>query len=122
VVTVDEVREIALTLPGAYEQASHDARPSWRTKPRMFATLRADPHALVVWVSSLEEKDALLASDPATFTTTPHYDGHPIVLVDLAVVGRDEAAELITESWRLRAPRQLVAAWDADHPEAGDAG
>lgn len=113
-VTIDDVREIALALPGAYEQPSYGDRPSWRTKPRMFTWVREDPEALVVWVASVGEKEALLASDPATFSTTSHYDGAPIVLVDLEVVGRDEAAELITESWRLRAPRRLVATWDAD--------
>jgi hypothetical protein len=109
----DEVRRIALALPGAYEQASHDGRPSWRTKPRMFAWLRDDPEALVVWTESVEEKVALIASEPDKFFTTPHYEGDAIVLVRLEAVDPDEAAELITESWRLRAPRSLVRAWDA---------
>lgn len=116
-VTIDEVRAVALALPGAYEQPSHGDRPSWRTKLRMFAWVREDPEALVVWVASVEEKDALLTSDPATFATTSHYDGVPIVLVDLDAVDPDEAAELVTESWRLRAPRRLVTAWERDHPE-----
>lgn len=111
--TVDEVRAIALALPGAYEQPSYGDRPSWRTKPRVFTWLRDDPEALVVWVSAVEEKEALMAAEPRTFFTTPHYDGLPIVLVDLAVVGRSELEELITESWRLRAPRHAVAAFDA---------
>lgn len=109
---IEQVRRIALELPEAYEQASYDDRPSWRTKPRMFAIVGEDPGKLVVWVSSLEEKDALLDADPAVFSTTPHYEGHAIVLVDLAAVEEDEAAELITESWRLRAPKRAVAAWD----------
>jgi hypothetical protein len=113
VATVDEVRAIALRLPDAYEQPSYGDRPSWRTKPRVFAWLREDPEALVVWVSSVEEKDAMVAAEPHLFTT-PHYDGLPIVLVDLDTVAHDELEELITESWRLRAPRRAVAALDAD--------
>lgn len=112
----DDIREAALGLPGAFEQASHGGRPSWRTKPRMFAWLRDDPEALVVWVESEEEKRALLESDPATFFTTPHYDGHPMVLVRLDAVDAEEAAELVTESWRLRAPRSLVKEWDSARP------
>ena len=46
---------------------------------------------MVVWVGSEEENLALIASEPAKFSTTPHYDGHPIV-----------ARELITDSWELR--------------------
>jgi hypothetical protein len=118
-ITIDDVRAIALSLPGAVERASYGGRPSWRTPQRMFAWVREQPEALVVWVESLEEKEALLAADPATFSTTSHYDGQPIVLVDLDRVDRDEAGELITDSWRHRAPRRLVAAWDArDTPGA----
>ena len=111
----DDVRRIALGLPGSYEQASFGGRPSWRTKPRMFAWIRDDPEALVVWVESPEAKDALISGDPRKFFTTPHYDGHPIVLVRLDAVDDDEAAELITESWLLRAPATLVRTWVAAH-------
>lgn len=109
---IEQVRRIALALPEAYERASYDDRPSWRTQPRMFAIVGEDPGKLAVWVASLDEKDALLASDPEIFSTIPHHDGHPMVLVDLATVGEDEATELITESWRLRAPKRAVAAFD----------
>ncbi|MCV7247329.1 MmcQ/YjbR family DNA-binding protein [Mycobacterium koreense] len=107
--TEDDVRRLALGLPGAYEQASYGGSPSWRTTPRMFAWIRDDEGALVVWVGSVEEKDMLLAADPGKFFTTAHYDGHPVVLVRLPAVGVDELYELIEESWFLRAPRSLTA-------------
>lgn len=81
----------------------------------MFTWIRDDPEALVVWVESVEEKDALIASEPDKFFTTAHYDDHPIVLVQLDAVDMEEANELITESWRLRAPRTLVREWDTTH-------
>ena len=111
-VDIEDVRRLALRLPEAYEQASYDDRPSWRTRPRMFAIVGDDPRKLTVWVASLEEKEALLGSDPSVFSTIAHHDGHPIVLVDLDTIDPDEAAELITDSWRLRAPKRAVAAWD----------
>lgn len=111
-ITHDEVRTFALSLPGSFEQDSYGGRPSWRTKARMFAWIREDPEALVVWVDSVAEKEALLEADPSVFSTTPHYDGHPIVLVDLAAVDADEARELIEESFRLRAPKHLVRELD----------
>jgi hypothetical protein len=114
-ISQDDVRRIALGLPGSYEQESYGGRPSWRTKARMFTWIRDDPEALVVWIESVDEKDALVVSEPDKFFTTPHYDGTPIVLVRLGAVDVDEAAELITESWRLRAPRSLVRDWDAAH-------
>lgn len=111
-ITIDEIRAIAATLPAAAERASYGGRPSWRTPRRVFAWVRDDPEALVVWVESVDERDALIAADPGTFFTTSHYDGQAIVLVDLDAVGRDEAAELITESFRLRAERALVSELD----------
>ena len=114
-ITHDDVRAIALGLPGTMERPSYGGRPSWRTKDRMFTWIRDDPEALVVWVETEDDKEVLLASDADVFFTTPHYDGQPIVLVRLDVVDVEEARELITESWRLRAPRSAVRAWDAEH-------
>lgn len=114
-VTEEDVRRIALGLPGAYEQKSYGGRPSWRTAPRMFTWIRDAPDALVVWVDSLEDKEALIASDPGKFFTTSHYHGQPILLVRLETVDRDEVTELITDSWVRRAPRSMTKAWTAEH-------
>jgi len=112
VATADDLRRIALELPEAYERASHDNQSSFRTKPRMFAALRDDGDVAVLWVADEGEKHALVTSEADKFFTTPHYDGHPIVLVRLAAVDVDELAELVTESWRLRASTAAVRAWD----------
>lgn len=114
-VSHEDIRSIALGLPDAVERPSYGGRPSWRTKTRMFTWIRDDPEALVVWVGTEEEKLALIAAEPGKFFTTSHYDGQPILLVSLDAVDVDEARELVTESWRLRAPRSAVTAWDADH-------
>jgi hypothetical protein len=107
-VTESQIRRIATSLPGAYEQASYHGRPSWRTKPRMFTWIRDEPEALVVWVESLDEKEMMIAAEPRVFFTIPHYDGYPIVLVHLEAIDVKRAKELIAESWRLRAPKSLL--------------
>lgn len=107
-ITIDDIRALALRLPGTSERPSYGGRPSWRTGPRMFAWVRYDPEALVVWVGSVEDKEALIASAPDRFFTTDHYDGHAVVLVSLDTTEPDEADELIRDSWCLRAPRKLV--------------
>ena len=105
---------MALALPEAYEQASYGGAASYRTKPRAFAHLREELDAVVVHVATEEDKHALVASNPSVFFTTPHYDGYAAVLVRLAEVSRDELAELVTDSWRLRAPARAVRQWDAE--------
>jgi hypothetical protein len=62
----------------------------------------------VVFVPSLEEKEALLAADPSRFFTTPHYDGYPTVLVRLDAVEIDELRELICESWLQKASKRVL--------------
>ena len=66
----------------------------------------------MVFVADLDEKEALLASDPKKFFTTPHYDGYPTVLVNLKAVGVRELRELITESWRCKAPKRVLQRHD----------
>jgi len=119
VVTEEDVRRVALSLPGAGERESYGGRPSWRTQPRMFAWIRDEPDALVVWVESLEDKEALIGAKPDAIFTTPHYDGQPIVLARLEAIGVHEARELIIDSWRLRAPPTLVRAWERDPGRSG---
>lgn len=115
-VTEDDVRAAALSLPHTTEKPSYGT-PGFRVKDRLFARIREEGDVLVVWCSDLGEKEALLASEPDTFFTTPHYDGHPIVLVRFDAVDGDELMELLIESWRIRAPAKVVAAFDADRVE-----
>jgi len=111
--TADDVRRIALKLPGAYEQPSHGGAPSYRTKPRAFAFIREEWDAVVLYVASEEDKHALVASAPDIFFTTAHYDGYALVLVRLSAVDTQELTELVTEAWRLRAPKTHVQGFDA---------
>lgn len=107
-----EIRRVALSLPGAYERASYDGAPSFRTKPRMFAWIRDDPRALVLHVASIEDKESLIAAGPEVYFTTAHYDGYPAVLARIEAITDAEMTEMITESYRLRAPKTLVRELD----------
>lgn len=69
--------------------------------------VRTEATCTTPFVEDEAEKEALLASDPAKFFTTPHYDGHPIVLVHLEAVGVDELTELIADAWRVKAPPRV---------------
>jgi hypothetical protein len=109
--TESDVRAIALSLPETDERPSYGT-PGFRVKDRLFARIRR-PGVLLVWCADDGEKDFLLRADPEKFFTTPHYDGHPSVLVRLTAVDRDELAELLTDSWRVRAPKRISASLDA---------
>jgi hypothetical protein len=106
-VTEQDVRELALALPGTAERPSYGT-PGFRVRGRLFARLREDRELLVLWCADLEEKRMLLAAEPERLTTIPHYDGHASVLLRLATVDRDELADFLEHAWRVRAPRRLV--------------
>jgi hypothetical protein len=59
-------------------------------------------------VEHVGAKEALLATDPDVYFTTPHFDGYPAVLVRLERIAADELAELIGEAWLARAPKRLA--------------
>src|SRR5438128_7083821 len=53
---------------------------------------------IVFWVPSESDKQALVQDPSSPFFTTPHFDGHPSVLLRASRVGelsRDELAEVI---------------------------
>ena len=111
--TADHLREIALSLPEATEKPMHDT-PAFYVRTKFFTKLSHDGRTALMHVASLEEKDALLAAEPRKLTTTPHYDGYRSVLVVLAEVTKAELREFVVDSWRLRAPKKLIAAFDDD--------
>ena len=73
---------------------------------------------IMFWVASETEKLALV-DDPGTpFFTTPHFDGHPSVLVRgcrLPELTRQELAEVVEDAWLARASRARATAWLAEH-------
>jgi hypothetical protein len=114
----DDIRRVAAALPGATERLSY-GMPGFRVADRLFARIRDEGDVLLVWCAGLEEKQELVTAEPAKFFTTPHYDGHPTVLVRFSAIDVAELTELLTESWRLRAPSRMVAAFDAHQAGPG---
>jgi hypothetical protein len=120
----DDVRRIALGLPGTSEVESRGLR-QWRVKDKLFVWERPlrrsdlealgdaapDGPILGARVEHLVAKEALLADDPSVYFTTPHFDGYPAVLVRLDRIGAEELDELIVEAWLNRAPTRMARAY-----------
>lgn len=128
--TFDDVRRIALALPESTERVGgHGHLPQWQVKNRTFAWDRplrkgdlahlgaAAPTGPVLGVHVADEADkqALVAEGGAYFTT-PHFDGYAIVLIRLDEIDADELAEVVTDSWLVRAPVTLARAFLAERP------
>jgi hypothetical protein len=117
----DDVRRIALALPETDERISRDLR-QWRVKDKLFVWERPlrpkeiealganapDGPILGARIEHLGAKEALLAADPSVFFTTPHFDGHPSILLRLDRIALPELEEAIVEAWLARAPKPLA--------------
>ena len=130
-----EVEKIALALPEVAEQPSFSNR-AWKVRKKLFAwerPLRAkeieqlggpEPQGgaptgeiLGVRVPDEEAKLALLESEPQIYFTTPHFDGHPSVLVRLERIPRKDLEEALVEAWLSRAPKRVAAAYVAERED-----
>jgi hypothetical protein len=73
---------------------------------------------VVLWVPSESDKQALVQDPESPFFTTPHFDGHPSVLLRTSRVGeltRRELAEVIQDAWLARASKRRAQTWLAEH-------
>jgi len=117
--TWEDVVEIGTRLPGV-EVGTMMRTPALKVRGRGMCRLRTSPDALVLRVSDLGEREALLQGQEEVFFTTPHYDGYPYVLARMEAIDPVELGELLEEAWRVFAAKRVVARWDAERdPPAG---
>ena len=91
--------------------------PGFYVRGHLFARIRSDDETLVV-KADMGERELLMGAEPDVFFITDHYRDWPYVLVRIPAVEPDELLEVLTDSWRMVAPKRLVAAFDAEHPAA----
>jgi hypothetical protein len=103
-------RRFALSLPGVTE-APHFDMSSFRVRGRIFVTVPPAGTRLHVFVDPLAV-DGYVAEDPAAFEPLRWGERIRGLLVNLAAADGTRVREVIEESWRRKAPRALVAAFD----------
>ncbi|HXP21703.1 MAG TPA: MmcQ/YjbR family DNA-binding protein [Streptosporangiaceae bacterium] len=107
----EHARRFALSLPGVTEEPHFDLS-SYRVRGKIFATAPPGGSHLHVFLDELAV-EAAVAEDPAAFE--PLRWGRQVrgVRILLAAAAAERVTELIDDAWRRRAPRQLVAEFDA---------
>lgn len=133
--TVADVHRVAAGMPHATVYPGTEDRPVYQVGGKSFVFFRTprpdavDPatgvrydDVIVFWVDGEQDKLALLQSGPPYFST-PHFNGHPSVLIrasQLDRLSRDEVTELVQDAWLCRASRTRARAWLAEQgPAAG---
>ena len=125
--TLDDLRRIAVALPGS-EERDTTGGAAWFVRRKLYAwechpwpSIPADIREtiateLVVGVKVADRLDALalveMAPDVFLRTTTPW--GEPKVAFRMAGIDEDHLAELVTEAWRVQAPKYLAREFGGD--------
>lgn len=110
------LRELCLSLPETTERLSH-GEPTWFVRGRKTFVTYADRHhdeRVAFWcAASPGVQEALVAAEPGKYFRPPYVGqrGWLGVWVDVPV-DWDEIAELVTDAYRVVAPRTLVAELD----------
>ena len=122
-VDLPTLRRLALALPEV-EASPEGERWAFSVRGKGIAwsyLARAHPKARrelvegVIAVRCLRETKAmLLEAAPERFFDDDHYRGFPAVLARLAVIDEAELAGLLTQAWRIMAPKALVRRFEAE--------
>jgi hypothetical protein len=107
-VTIDDVRELALSLPRSYEALVRD-RVKIRVGRIVYLAFSRD-ETLMGFAFPRDERDALVASEPEKFLMPKASDlRYNWVVVRLQAIGRPEMRELVVDAWRMVVPKRVAA-------------
>jgi hypothetical protein len=113
--TREQARTLALSFPEATEEP-HFALWSFRVRGKIFATVPPDGRHLHVFVDDDAVRMAV-RSGPKTFEELRWGKKLVGVRVSLAAAKPAAVRDLLQGAWRLKAPKRLVAVFDAERDE-----
>ena len=112
-VTIEDVRELALGLPRSYEALVRD-RVKFRVGRIVYLAFSRD-ETLMGFGFPKEERDALIASEPEKFMMPkPSDQRYHWVVVRLSAIDAEEMREIVIDAWRMVVPKGVAAAYLGD--------
>jgi hypothetical protein len=124
---IADVHRIAAGMPHVVREGGTQENAVYQVGGKSFVFFRnprpdaVDPatgeqydDVIVIWVASEVDKMALVLDSDSPYFTTPHFDGHPSVLIRGSRIGEidvEELAELVQDAWLSRASRRRAEAW-----------
>lgn len=108
-ISVEQVRRLAMTLPRTTEHLIRD-QVKFRVGQIVYVAFSSD-ETVMGFAFPKEERDALIASDPAKFELPRLSDQRfNWVHVRTAALDEPEMRELVTDAWRMVVPKSVAAA------------
>ena len=109
--TIDDVRELALTLPGSYEVIV-GGRVKFRVGRLVYLSFSRD-ETVMGFGFPKEERDWLIGGSPHKFMLPSRSDlRYNWVLARLAALELQEMRELVVDAWRMCVPKHVAASFD----------
>ena len=114
-VTIDDVRAFAMTLPRTTEALVRD-RVKFRVGRIVFVAFSRDETEMGFGFPK-EERAALVASEPDKFhMPVPSDERYNWVRVWLDAIDQAEMEELVVEAWRMVVPKRVAASYPGPEP------
>ena len=111
-VTIAEVRALALTLPRSYE-ALVAGRVKFRVGRIVYLSFSRD-ETVMGFAFPKEERDWLIGGSPDKFMQPSKADlRYNWVLARLSTLEMKEMEELVVDAWRMVVPKRLAASFEA---------
>ena len=108
-VTIDDVRSLAVSLPRTVEALVRD-RVKFRVGRIVYLALSRD-EMLMGFAFPKDEREALIASEPKKFMMPkPSDQRYNWVIVHLAAIDEAEMREIVLDAWRMVVPKRVAAA------------
>jgi len=108
-VTIEQVRALAITLPRTTEALVRD-RVKFRVGRIVYLAFSQD-ETLMGFGFPKEEREALIASDPEKFMMPKLSDQrYHWAEVRLAAIDEQEMREIVLDAWRMVVPKRVAAA------------
>ncbi len=115
-VTIDDVRAVATTLPRSYEVLVRD-RVKFRVGRIVYLAFSRDESEMG-FAFPKEEREALVASEPEKFMMPSRSDmRYHWVDVRMAALDQAEMRELVVDAWRMVVPKRVTAEYDRLHED-----
>jgi hypothetical protein len=109
-VTIDDVRPLALSLPRSYEVLVHD-RVKFRVGRIVYLAFSRD-ETMMGFAFPKEWREVLVGSDPERFLMPSASDMRwNWVEARLAALELDEMRELVVDAWRMVVPKRVAAGY-----------
>jgi hypothetical protein len=131
---IEDVHELASGMPYVTVERGPRGNPVYQVGGKSFVFFRTprpdavDPETgerytdvIIFWVASESDKQSLVQDQASPFFTTPHFDGHPSVLLRASRIGeltRQELTEIVQDAWLSRASNRRRTTWLNTHQVA----